>query len=303
MRSTAGQHVLVTGASGMIGRALTGQLVRAGYTVHTLRRDTTQAPFHYLESAGKVSLADDIPLYAVINLAGPSLAAGRWTAARKAYLKSSRVNLTAALSRALAASPTPPSLLLSASAIGYYGATGAAIATEDSPAGNDFLAHIARDWERATLPAQQAGITTVHLRFGVVLSEQGGMLQRLLLPFRLGLGGRIGDGSQYLSWISLTDAVEIIQSLLRHPRPEGPVNLVAEHPVTNADFTRELARVLHRPAVLPLPAVVARVLFGEMADALLLASSRVQSTRLARLGITLKHPVLATALRSMLERA
>lgn len=296
----AEKNILITGASGMIGVALASHLERAGYTVYSLKRHSADAPFRYDETSKTVFLDKDISLYAVINLAGPSLADKRWSDARKRVLLSSRVDLTSALSRALAVLPSKPKLLLSASAIGYYGLTGSKTVTESSPAGDDFLAQIGQEWESATQPAEQAGINTVHLRLGVVLSKRGGMLQRQLIPFRLGLGGRLGTGKQFLSWISLTDVLQTILFLLENNPEAGPINVVATEPVTNEDFTAQLTRLLRRPGLLPLPAFLIKLLFGEMGEVLLLGSSRVQSEKLAALGIELQHPTLHSALSAEL---
>ena len=208
------ENVLVTGATGLVGSAITKKLIEAGYTVHTLKRNNPNAPFHYLEATNQMVLDPDIPLYAVINLAGPNLADKRWTTKRKNYLLSSRVELTNALALALIDLPTKPKMLLAGSAIGYYGLTGDSYVDEDSPAGDDFLATVGQQWEQATQPAEDAGINTIHLRIGVVLSKKGGMLQKLLLPFNLGIGGKIGNGKQYLSWISIIDLVQTILFLL-----------------------------------------------------------------------------------------
>lgn len=285
----------------MIGGALHRHLSAIGYKVYTLDRLAVNAPFHYTASTQQVVLDPAIPLYAVINLAGPGIADRRWTTARKKFLLSSREQLTRALATALAALPVKPSLLLSASAIGYYGLSDGQTVNENSPPGDDFLASVARTWEAATAPAEQAGINTIHLRLGVVLSREGGMLKKLLLPFRLGLGGRIGTGQQYLSWISIDDVVAIIAQLLETNPASGPLNLVTENAVSNAEFSTQLAHVLNRPCLIPLPAMVVRFLFGEMADVMLLRGLRVQSVKLDSQGIRLQHPTLVEALRAVLQ--
>lgn len=295
------KNVLITGAQGMIGSALHRYLAASGYKVFTLERRSTNAPFRYLESTHRVFLDPTVPLYAVINLAGPNIADGRWTPSRKHLLLSSRVELTRALAIAMAALPVKPSLFLSASAIGYYGQTGLSSVNESSPPGTDFLAAIATSWEAATAPAELAGINTIHLRLGVVLSKDGGMLKKLLLPFKLGLGGRIGSGEQFLSWISINDVLAIIAHLLESNPVSGPLNLVTGQPVTNADFSAQLAQALNRPCILPLPAVIVKIIFGEMADAMLLSSSRVESVKLDSLGIKLKYPALGKALQALLR--
>jgi len=192
-------------------------------------------------------------------------------------------------------------MLLVASAIGYYGLTRDNYVDEDSPAGDDFLATVGQQWGQATQPAEQAGISTIHLRIGVVLSKKGGMLQKLLLPFNLGIGGKIGNGKQYLSWISIIDLVQTILFLLvKNPRA-GVLNLVAEETVNNADFSAQLGRALRRPSFIPMPTFIVKLLFGEMGDALLLGSTRVKSTKLGSLGIKLRHQTLTSALTAVLK--
>jgi len=296
-----GQNILITGASGMIGSALRARLAADGYSVYSLERNSLDAPFCYLHDLDRVILDPALPLFAVINLAGPSIADKRWTPARKEFILQSRKRLTAALADALSKARRKPDLFLSASAIGFYGEGGDTVADEDSPAGTDFLAEVGQQWEQATAAAEQADINTIHLRLGVVLSPQGGMLKQLLLPFKLGLGGPVGNGSQYMSWISIVDVLEIICFLLDKKPSVKALNLVAEEPITNAQFGAELAKKLHRPNFLPLPAALVKILFGEMGEVLLLGNSRVKSSRLSQLGIELRNPTLATALDSILD--
>lgn len=296
-----GRNILVTGASGMIGSALRDRLSADGYHVYSLERDSLDAPFCYLQDLDRVILDPALPLFAVINLAGPSIADKRWTPARKEFILQSRKRLTAALADALSKAKRKPELFLSASAVGFYGEGGDTVADEDSPAGTDFLAEVSKQWEQATAVAEQAGINTIHLRFGVVLSPRGGMLKQLLLPFKLGLGGPVGNGSQYMSWISIVDVLEIICFLLDKKPSVNALNLVAEEPITNAQFGAELAKKLHRPNFLPLPAAVVKILFGEMGEVLLLGNSRVKSSRLSQLGIELRNSTLATTLDSILD--
>ena len=301
MSKPANRNILISGASGMIGGALSDYLCERGFTVYSLRRDTTNAPFYFDATARRVHLDASIPLFAAINLAGPSIADRRWSDVRKRELLESRVQLTEALAVALAESEHPVPCFLSASAIGYYGATGNETRDEDSPGGSDFLAQVGRAWESATSPAEAAAINTIHLRFGIVLSPRGGVLKKLLLPFKMGLGGRIGNGQQAMSWISIADVVAILHKLLMDNPPCGPVNLVAQQPVSNAEFSALLAGSLHRPNVLPLPEFMVKLLFGEMGEALLLGSSRVTSKKLAQLGIELQHPTLPSALAALLS--
>lgn len=242
---------------------------------------------------------------AVLNLAGEPIAR-RWTSARRRRIRTSRVNGTRALATALAATRPAPVAFVSGSAIGYYGAMrGEELLDENSDPGSDFLAEVAREWEGATAPAEDAGVRVVHLRTGVVLGRGGGALERLLLPFRLGVGGRIGSGRQWMSWIALEDAVRAIRFALLEPRPTltGPVNIVAPEPVRNEDFTRVLARVLGRPALIPAPASALWLLFGEMARNTILADQRVVPMRLAAAGFRFQQPRLEEALRSELRRS
>jgi len=239
---------------------------------------------------------------AVVHLAGANIAAGRWTPARKAEIRRSRVEGTRSLCEALSRLAHPPTVLVSASAVGYYGNRGTETLTEESPAGTGFLADVCRAWEAAAQPVSQAGIRVVNLRFGMILSPLGGALAKMLLPFKLGAGGRIGSGEQFMSWIALDDAIGAIQYALGEESVRGPVNAVAPAPVSNTDFTRTLARVLRRPALFPLPAFAARLLFGEMADALLLGGARVMPARLQAAGYGFRFPELEGALRHLLGR-
>ncbi len=245
----------------------------------------------------------------MVNLAGPSIADGRWTARRKQALLESRVDITTALATALATAPQPPALFLSASAVGFYGESTLPL-NEEAPAGNDYLASLATRWEAATGPARRAGIATAHLRFGVVLSTKGGVLGKLMLPFSLCVGGRLGNGHQPMSWIALPDVLNLLTRIIEtpdlltaHADSEGAsaLNLVASEPITNAVFTKALGRALHRPTPFPLPKSLIRLLFGEMGDALLLGHSAVISTRLSTLGYTLKYPSIDLALDYLIE--
>jgi uncharacterized protein (TIGR01777 family) len=235
-----------------------------------------------------------------VHLAGENIASGRWTAEKKARIRDSRVNGTRRLSEALAQLSVPPKVLVSASAVGYYGNRGDEILREDSPSGSGFLAGVCRAWEAATEPATQKGIRTVILRNGVALSPNGGILAKILLPFKMGAGGVVGGGKQYLSWIALDDMVEAIHHVLITGSMQGPVNIVAPYPVTNQEFTKTLGHVLGRPTLVPVPAFAARLAFGEMADELLLASARVEPSRLLATGYTFRYPDLEGALRHLL---
>jgi uncharacterized protein (TIGR01777 family) len=303
--------VLITGGSGLIGSALTHHLRSRGHDVVALRRpraafapgDAVWNPATGIVDTRALSGAD-----AVIHLAGASIASGRWTKARKARLRDSRIGPTGLLARALVNQDRTPRVFVCASAIGYYGDQGDTLLDESADPGNDFLAQLCRDWEEAAqvardpYPSYRRGIRVVHLRTGLVLSSHGGALAKMLPPFKLGLGGVMGSGHQYYSWIAIDDVVGAIEHILSRDALSGPVNLTAPDPVTNREFTATLARVLRRPAVFPMPAFAARMLFGEMADALLLSSARVVPSRLTDSGYQFCHPHLEGALRDLLGR-
>jgi uncharacterized protein (TIGR01777 family) len=290
-------HVLVSGATGLIGSALIPRLAGDGHRATRLVRTAPQGDdLRWDPAAGVLDPAGLKGLDAVVHLAGESIASGRWTPARKDRLRESRIRSTALLSEALASLAELPRVLVSASAVGFYGSRGDERLTEESPAGSGFLAELCRDWEAAAGPARRKGLRVVHLRFGMVLSPRGGALAKMLLPFRLGLGGRIGDGGQYWSWISLDDAVGALCHALTTEALRGPVNAVSPDPVTNLEFTRALGKALQRPVLFPMPAFAARAAFGEMADALLLASARAEPVRLQETGYAFRHPGLGALL-------
>ena len=296
-------HIAVSGSSGLIGSALVPSLTAGGHRVSLLVRGLVPGAdsIRWDPARGVQDAALLEGLDGVVHLAGENIA-GRWTARRKAEIRRSRVEGTHRLCESLARLARPPKALVSTSAIGYYGDRGDQVLQEDSRAGHDFLAGVCRDWEAATEPAARAGIRVVHLRFGVVLSPAGGALKKMLFPFRMGAGGRIGSGRQFMSWIALDDAVGAIHHALVTESLAGPANAVAPSPVTNVEFTRALARVLRRPAIAPLPALAARLAFGEMADALLLASQRVLPARLQATGYVFRYRDLEGALRHLLGR-
>jgi uncharacterized protein (TIGR01777 family) len=236
---------------------------------------------------------------AVIHLAGENVAKGRWNAAKKRRILDSREKGTRLMCEKMAQATVPPKVLLSASAVGFYGSRGDEVLEEANAAGKDFLAHVCQKWESACQPAIDAGIRVVQLRFGVVLSPEGGALKEMRLPFSLGLGGRIGNGAQWMSWIALPAAIGVIQHALNDEKFSGPVNVVAGA-VTNADFTKALGQALRRPTWFPLPAFVARLAFGEMAEATLLASTRVEPKKLHASGFEFQHADLPAALTAML---
>ncbi len=296
-------HIAVSGSSGLVGSALVSSLTAGGHRVTRLVRrspggnDVLWDPAEGIRDLPKLAGVDG-----VVHLAGENIAAGRWTEARKAEIRRSRVEGTRRLCESLAKLGARPKVLVSASAIGFYGDRGVEILTEDSAPGSDFLAGVCREWEAATELASRAGIRVVHLRFGMILSPAGGALKKMLLPFKMGAGGRIGSGAQFMSWIAIDDAVGVIQHALSTESIRGPVNAVAPAPVTNAEFTRTLARVLSRPAIVPMPAFAARLAFGELADALLLSSQRVMPSRLKESGYRFRYPELEGALRHLLNQ-
>ncbi len=238
---------------------------------------------------------------AVVHLAGENIS-GRWTAKKKAEIRESRIQSTRLLSEELARLSRPPRVLVSASAVGYYGNRGDESLDESSGSGNDFLAEVCRDWEAATGPAAGKGIRVVCLRFGLVLSPKGGALARMLVPFKFGLGGPIGGGMQFMSWIALDDVTRIVEFALAEPALRGSVNAVAPNAVTNREFTKALGRALHRPTFFPLPAFAVKLLFGEMGETLLLMSQRVQPARLLEGGFSFQFPRLDSALLSVLRK-
>lgn len=292
----------MSGSSGFIGSALVRELAAEGYEVIRLVRTSSSSGAQGVRwdpEAGTVDRRDLEGMAAVVHLAGENIAGGRWTARRKARIRDSRVRGTRLLCDSLLRADRRPETLICASGIDYYGDRGAVLLREDSPPGDGFLAEVCREWEAAACSAARGGIRVVALRFGMVLDAGGGALSRLIPAFRAGVGGRIGDGKQYMSWIALPDVVAVIRHVLATDSLEGPVNAVAPHPVTNREFARALGRALGRPAVVPLPAVAARLLFGEMADALLLASHRAEPAALLRSGYRFLHPELEEALRAL----
>jgi len=298
-------NIVVTGSSGLIGSALVKFLTSAGHEVTRLvRSKTKQLPRETLwnPAIGAIDLAGLEGMDAVVHLAGENITAGRWTKRRKAKIHDSRIQSTRLLSESLASLTQPPTVLASASAVGYYGDRGEELLDEASEVGSGFLAAICREWEEATQPAAQAGIRVVHLRFGMVLSGSKGALAKMLTTFRLGLGGRMGSGRQYVSWIALNDVVGAIHHCLTCESLHGSVNLVSPNPVTNREFTTCLAKVLKRPALIPIPTVVLRLVLGEMGNELLLASARVQPTRLLATDYEFRYPELEDALKHELGR-
>ncbi len=297
--------VLVTGASGLIGTALLERLPGEGYRAIPLSRTSIEHPVPegpwWAPPSGPVELAPAGPLRAVIHLAGAGIADRLWTRGRKKLLRESRVESTRRLADALAAlSPElRPEALIMASGVGIYGDRGDELLTEESTHGSGFLAGLAHDWEAAADPAREAGIRVVQLRLGMVLTPSGGALRGLLPIFRLGGGGPVGNGRQYVSWITLPDAVGVILALLGREEVSGPLNLVAPGSLPQRAFARELGRALRRPSILPAPAFIIRLVLGDLGEELLLAGQRVEPSRLLALRYPFRHPELRTALPSI----
>lgn len=300
-------EVVVGGASGFLGSALVPALRDAGHTVRRLVRREAASPdeIPWDPVAGRLDPAALATADAVVNLSGAQVAPRRWTAARRRVLLDSRLGPTRLLAGTLAGllrPDAPPPALLSASAVGVYGTRGDEEITEDTGPGDGFLAELVQAWEAATRPAEDAGVRTVHLRSGLVLGRTGGLLPVMMRPFRLGLGGRVGHGRQWMSWIALPDHVAAVAHLLADDRAAGPVNLTAPEPVRNAELTRVLGRVLRRPARLPVPATAFRLALGrQMADETVLGGQRVLPARLDALGFPFRHRQLEPALRDVLE--
>jgi uncharacterized protein len=296
--------IAVTGSTGLIGTALVESLEAVGHVVRRVVRTTprdARLEVQWNPAAGTIDAAGLAGVDSVVHLAGAGVAAKRWRPSYKAEIRDSRTRGTKLLCETLARMQQKPSVLVSASAVGYYGDRGDELLDESSPPGKGFLAEVCKDWEAATAPARDAGIRVVNLRIGVVLDAKGGALSQMLTPFKLGAGGVIGSGGQYISWITLEDIVRAIQFALASAALSGPVNGVAPEPVTNREFTKTLGRVLRRPTMFPMPAFAARMAFGEMADEMLLGGSRVQPRALTSAGFQFNHPMLEPALRHVLS--
>lgn len=299
-------RVCIFGATGLMGTALLAALHRDGASAVSFSRSRKEGRPGFARwdpEAGTIDAERMRGADAVVNLAGASIAGGRWTKARKAVLRDSRIRSTELIARTLAELSPRPKVWINASAVGYYGDRGDDAVYEDSSRGEGFLAELCEAWEAATEPAAQLGLRVVRMRFGVVLARAGGALGSMLTPFKLGLGGRFGSGEQRMPWISLADAANAMRFAMRHPDLSGPVNAVAPESVTNAQFTQTLARVLHRPAPIPVPAFALKAAVGsELAQEVLLTGANVRPRKLEVAGYRFEYPRLDDALEAMLER-
>jgi uncharacterized protein (TIGR01777 family) len=302
--------ILVTGSTGLVGTALVSALARDGNTVCRLVRPQSTVSMETKDgfnvawnpATGELGGAGVGP-DAVVNLAGAPIGDGRWTAERKATLRSSRIDSTRALVNALGKMNARPRVLVSASAIGIYGNRGDELLTEQSKLGGDFLAGVAQEWEAEALKAQTLGIRVVLARFGIVLAREGGALTKIVMPFKIGAGGKVGSGKQWMSWVALEDVVGILRLAIENASVRGAINVVVPQPVRNEELTKVLAKILHRPALFPAPAFALRFALGEMADALLLSSQRVVPQALEKLGYRFMHADLTSALTALLAKS
>ncbi len=307
MVSSRMARILLSVASGLIGTALIASLKANGARITRLTRQSASLKYandeEQIQWNPEQALSPDVVsgFDVVIHLAGESIV-GRWTAAKKAKIRASRVLGTKNLSQALARAKEKPQVFICSSAIGYYGDGGSEVLSEESPSGTGFLPEVCREWEAATKEAADAGIRTVQMRTGVVLSAKGGALAKMLLPFKMGAGGRVGSGRQWMSWIDMQDMVGAIQHIIKTDLLQGPVNMVAPKPVTNAEFTKTLASVLSRPAIFPLPSFVVKVLFGEMGETVLLEGQRVEPSKLVGSGYPFRFRELRASLKAILRK-
>jgi uncharacterized protein len=304
-------RILVSGSTGFLGTSLIEALEREGHAITRLvRPETSQSrpasgsgqTLAWDPVGGAFDAASAEGADALVHLAGASIAGGRWNASRKKLLRTSRIAATRHLIGALARLQRPPRVIVAASAIGYYGSRGEETLTESSAPGDDFLAGLCREWEAETAQGAEFGARVVSLRFGIILAAHGGALPRMLTPFKLGVGGRLGTGRQWMSWVTLEEVLNVIQFALAGAELAGPVNVVAPNPVRNSEFTKILAKTLHRPALFPAPAFALRVALGEMADALLLVSQKVSPAVLVNAGYQFLQPELAEALGDVLRK-
>ncbi len=298
--------ILIAGSSGLIGKALCPALKAAGHTVFPLVRPpqvAVEGQIAWDPQAGTLDLEKAAGTDAVVNLAGANIAERRWSESWKKVLHSSRIDSTRSLVDAMGKLDPRPRVLVSASAVGYYGNRNDEMLDEESHAGSGFLAKLCVDWEAEAMRAEELGIRTVLLRFGVVLSAKGGALAQMIGPFRLGVGGRLGSGRQWMTWIAMPDAVGMILEAIENQRWRGAYNAVAPEPVTNELFTKALGRVLHRPTIFPAPTFALRTAFGEMADDMILASQRATPKRATQEGYSYSYPELVPALRKAITES
>src|SRR5688572_32363398 len=295
--------ILISGSHGLVGTALIKSLEPDGHEIYRLVRHYPESPDQIEWSPERYSIALSLieGFDAVVHLAGESIAEGRWTDEKKKQIRESRTRGTKLLADALGNLTNPPRVLLSASAIGYYGDRDEEVLTEASSPGDDFLSEVCVEWEKATSHATAMGVRVMNARFGIILDKEGGALKKMLPPFRMGIGGRIGSGKQWMSWIALDDVVGALKLALTNESLAGPVNFVAPNPVRNAEFTKALGHALSRPTFLPIPEFGVRLAFGEMADTLLLSSLRVKPTHLETIGYPFRFTSLDAALREILD--
>ena len=294
--------VAVTGSSGLIGSSLVSFLSEKSVTVSKiLRENTKDDDISWKPEDGDWDSAFTGGVDGIVHLAGENIASGKWTRKKKEKIRNSRIEGTTRLCEHILKLPTPPSVLVCASAIGYYGNRGVEFLNEGSPRGSGFLPDVCLGWEEATESVSKAGIRVVNVRFGIALSKDGGALAKMMTPFKIGMGGKIGSGTQYMSWIAMDDVTSAIYHTLITESLKGPVNVTAPNPVTNKEFTNTLGEVLKRPAVVPIPAFAAKLAFGEMANDLLLASTKVAPKRLSDSGYKFQYPELENALKHVLD--
>ncbi|MEE2881718.1 MAG: TIGR01777 family oxidoreductase, partial [Chloroflexota bacterium] len=306
-QSTYASKILISGSTGMIGQALSAYLSTGGHKVVKLVRgnntnEDDKDKIFWDPVNEVINLKELEGFDYVIHLAGENVGESRWTTKKKAKILDSRVHGTAFLAESLSKLKLPPKALLCASATGYYGDAGDSLLNEQSPNGTGFLAQVVEKWEESTRSAADKGIRVVNLRFGVVISPIGGALKKLLLPFKIGFGGKIGNGRQYMSWISLDDAIGAIRHLMENPKVEGPINIASNNSITNKEFTKQLGAILKRPTLATVPALVIKILFGKMGKETVLASTRVDSSRLLQSGYTYRHPHIEGVLNDYLGK-
>jgi uncharacterized protein (TIGR01777 family) len=295
-------RVVIAGASGLVGSALVKKLKAEDVEVTRLVRKTAGAgEIEWRPDRGTIDAPALEGFDAVINLSGDGIASGRWTDEKKRRILDSRVNGTRLLSETMANLSRKPATFINASAVGFYGSRGDELVDEDSGPGEGFLAQVCREWELATAPAEQGTIRVIKLRLGVILTKDGGIMGSMLQPFKLGLGGKVGAGKQFISWVAMDDVVAAISFVLSHQTLRGAINVVAPRPVTNQEFTNALGRVLSRPTFMAMPAFAARLVFGEMADEMMLSSTRVAGKVLGDAGFRFQYPEIEGAVRDLLR--